>query len=422
MGGWRYAQNLKQVPRPFEKQIGEELNFSGVIIKETDRRENTTLLTFRDQKTKAIILLTASPFEGLNYGDEVKVNGKLTKPKNFITNSGREFDYVNYLLKDGVAYQMFYPKIEWVKSGQGAKILGGLFKFKNYLLAKMAQVIPEPEVSLLGGLLLGAKQGLGEEIQTDFRRAGVIHIVVLSGYNIAVFAGAISRGLAFLPRVLGIFGAGVGVLSLVLMAGAGTATVRAGLMAGIALFALLSREPYNAGRALFLAGLVMVWWNPLILFYDLGFQLSFISTLGLIYLSPIFAKILKCKSQGLGIKAVLVTTLSAQIMVTPWLIYKTGELSLVALPANLLVVSLVPFTMALGALTGLLALIFIPLAWPMAQLTFWLLHFQLKLAEWFADWPLAVIYLSSFSLWLSVGLYVLISWGYLYFKNENQNQ
>ncbi len=418
LGGFRYEQSLRQISKPFEDRVGADLELAGEIIREPDVRENTTLLTFRESKTEAKILLTTSRFDEVKYGDLVKVKGKLAKPKNFETDSGREFDYVNYLLKEGVVYQMFYPEVVVTSQDQGNFVIKKLYLIKSFFLHKLAQVIPEPEVSLLGGLILGAKQSLGGEWLENFRRSGVIHMVVLSGYNIAVVGRGVSLALSRLPILTQVLGTGGGILAIVLMAGAGAATVRAGLMAAVALIAIAFHQPYNAGRALVLVGVAMVWWNPLILIHDLGFQLSFISTFGLIYFSPIIKKYLNWCPERFGLRELLATSLAAQLAVSPWLVYQMGELSLVALPANILIVLLVPYVMGLGFLTGLISL-----AWPfvaqvVAYPTYLILAYQLKLTEWFGNLRFAVATFPKFPLTLTVGFYILIFALYFQFKKK----
>lgn len=417
-GGFRFQQSLEQIPRPFEGKMGEEIELKGEVVREPDKRENMMLLTFEEGVTKAKILLTVSPFETVEYGDFVKVKGKLTKPKNFETDSLREFDYINYLLKEGITYQMFYPEVEVLSPDEGNYFVSKLYIIKNFFLHKLAQVIPEPEVSLLGGLLLGAKQSLGGEWLENFRRSGVIHMVVLSGYNIAVVGRGVSLALLRLPILTQVLGTGGWIFALVLMAGAGAATVRAGLMAAVALIAIAFHQPYSAGRALVLVGIGMVWWNPLILIHDLGFQLSFISTFGLIYFSPIIKKYLNWCPEHFGLRELLATSLAAQVAVSPWLVYQMGEFSLVALPANILIVLLVPYVMGLGFLAGLFSIVWPFVAQVVAYPTYLILAYQLKLTELFGSFKFAVATFPKFPLTLTIGFYILIFALYFRFKKK----
>jgi len=107
-------------PPVFESQVGlpaqagQKVSFSGEIIDEPNIKENSQQLTVEIQegKDKTEVLLSTGLDTDYKYGDEINFSGKLEKPENFITDTGKEFDYINYLRKDGILYVMGYPKIE----------------------------------------------------------------------------------------------------------------------------------------------------------------------------------------------------------------------------------------------------------------------------------------------------------------------
>src|SRR3989344_2125714 len=133
--------HLADVPPPefFESQIGQKAPFSGIIVDEPDTREASTKLTVLaeggEQKTKA--LLSLPPAEYLKYGDEITFFGKLEKPENFLTDQGKEFDYINYLRKDGIFYVMKNPKIEIISENGGNLVKRALFNLKEKFLEKI---------------------------------------------------------------------------------------------------------------------------------------------------------------------------------------------------------------------------------------------------------------------------------------------
>lgn len=407
-GAWRYGQAEQAMARPYEAALGQQFSFTGVIVREPDERVDRARLTVRAEETGALILMSVALQPKFHYGDRLALKGQLVAPRNFITESGREFDYINYLAKEGIFYQLLNPEVKLISSGAGSAILGAILQGKAFLLDRLKQFLPEPEVSLLGGLILGAKQSLGEDLLADFRRTGVIHIVVLSGYNLAIFARAVMLGVTFLPLPFRLPLGAAAVLALTLAAGAGAATVRAALMAGAALVAQFTGRLYQAARALGLAVLVMVWWKPLILVYDLGFQLSVLSTLGLIFLSPLVARRLLFLPQRWGMRELASATIAAQIAVLPWLLYKVGELPLFALPANLLIGLLLPATMALGAATIFASFLGRPLAIILGYATYLLLASELAIVDWLARIPFSALTFFAFPWWLVVLLYLLI--------------
>jgi competence protein ComEC len=172
----------------FENSIGQRIEFEAVVVDEPDIREKHQFIIVESVKMgQRRILLLTELFPNYHYGDMVFVVGEVEKPQSFETDTGRMFNYPAYLAKDGIYYQMFYPKVDILSRGQGGSALKrSLFTLKNEFMNKVAGIIPEPHSSLLGGLLLGIKQSLGKELLEDFRAVGLIHVVVLSGYNITI--------------------------------------------------------------------------------------------------------------------------------------------------------------------------------------------------------------------------------------------
>ena len=135
--------------------------------------------------------------------------------------------------------------------------------------------MPEPHSAFLGGITIGAREGLPESLQEKFRTTGVAHIVALSGYNITIVAETIMLFLSFLPQYLAIGGGVIGVILFAIMTGASATVLRASIMALLALTARATGRIYTVSWALFLVGFFMVLQNPKILRFDTSFQLSF---------------------------------------------------------------------------------------------------------------------------------------------------
>jgi competence protein ComEC len=151
----------------------------------------------------------------------------------------------------------------------------------------------------------------------------------------------------------------------------------------------------------------MILYNPKILVFDTSFQLSFLATVGLIYLSPLILPYVRFVPERLHLREVVVATVATQAFVFPFLLYKTGGLSLVSLPANLLILSAIPLTMFLGFLAGLFSFLSSALALPFAWGAYALLSYELLVVEWFARAPFAAVTLASFPLWLAMLCYAL---------------
>jgi competence protein ComEC len=398
-----------------ESRIDKKVELEGVIIDEPQEKAETVSLIVKFEKLlnndKAIDIssrgiITVDLYPKFYYGDRVKLQGILQKPKNFKSNSGSEFDYVSYLAKDGVYYQMYRPKIIFESSHNGNFVKEKLFSLKNIFMRKIQSVIPEPESSLLGGLLLGAKQSLGKDIEENFRKAGIIHIVVLSGYNITIVAEFIMNVLSFLPKFFALSFGITGIILFALMTGASATTIRASLMVLLVLLSKNLGRTYDVTRALFLAGFIMLFLNPKILVFDPSFELSFMAMFGLIYLSPVVEKYLLFLPDKFQIRQFAVATVTTQIFLLPFLLYKTGMLSIVALPVNMLILAFIPLTMLVGFLSGVAAFISYYASLPFAFGAHLLLGYELRVVDMFANMPFSALTIKDFPVWLLILMYV----------------
>ena len=189
-------------PSYFENQVGEKVELSGLIVDDPEHKENNQkiVVQVKEEGYKTNILTTVPLGEGFKYGDSVIISGKLEKPENFITDTGKEFDYIHYLAKEGIYYLLNYPDIEIVSVGGGNRIKTFLFQAKNKFLEKINYAILGQENLLMAGLILGEKASFSQEQRQEFIDTGTIHIVALSGYNITIVAEWIIRNISFYPH------------------------------------------------------------------------------------------------------------------------------------------------------------------------------------------------------------------------------
>jgi competence protein ComEC len=396
------------IPVFFESQVGQKVQFLGIIIDEPEIKENSQKLIIETENgnEKVKILLSADFIEEYRYGDEVNFSGKLEKPENFITDYGKEFDYINYLKKDGIFYVMNFPKLQIISHENGNKIKSTLFFIKEKFLEKINFSIKEPESLLMGGLILGEKASFNQELRQSFINTGTIHIVALSGYNITIVAEWIMKLFAFLPKNFG-FAVGIGTIILfILMTGGSTTAIRAGIMAILALIARATGRNYGVARALILAGVFMVFFNPLILVYDVSFQLSFIATIAVIFIAPKIEKYFTWITKKFGLRDIISVTCAAYIFVMPFILYKMGTFSIVALPANILILPFIPFTMAFGFFTGLIGFISNILALPFGIISYIFLHYELFIIGLFSKLPFSSFSIPNFPLIFTILIYL----------------
>jgi competence protein ComEC len=408
LGIFRFNFADNRPPETFESQVGERVTLTGEIVDEPDIRENNEKLIIEvvDGNEKTKVLVTTPFGTDYKYGDEVNFSGKLQKPENFTTDQGKVFDYINYLKKDGILYVMNYGNIEVVSSGNGNFIKSTLFSLKEKFLEKINFVIPMPENLLMGGLILGEKAAFSAELRQQFIDTGTIHIVALSGYNVTIVAEWFMKLFKFLSPSAGISMGIVLIWLFVLMTGLGSTAVRAGIMATLALIARATGRNYDVARALLLAGILMILINPFVLVYDVSFQLSFIATVAVIFLAPRIEKYFQWVTDKFELRDIVSVTCAAYVFVLPFVLYKMGNLSFVALPANILILPFIPFTMLLGFITGFVGLLWHVFAVPVGFISFLFLHYELGVIGFFSHLPFASITLPNFPLLLTLLIYM----------------
>ena len=419
LGFFRYYITPVSENSPLILFEGAHTTFTGIVVEEPDIRDGGSRLTvdvreIGDIEVSGKVLLFTDVYPAYRYGDAIKVQGTLVSP-GIIDHDGAMFDYGEYLSKDDVFYVVYRPRLELLGRG-GNPIKRALFSIKRAFLGNINRVVPEPESALAGGLVVGGKQALGDDLLDDFKRTGLIHMVVLSGYNLTIVADTLMRLLARVPETFRL-GAGAGVIVLfTIMTGAGPATVRAAIMAIIVMLARHRGRTFNATRALLFAAFFMILVSPKALVFDRGFQLSFIATMGLVYLSPfILARLTKIPETiwKLPLREVVASTIAAQIAVFPWILYTTGQVSIIALISNVLVLPLVPLTMLFVAATGFVGFVGSIASLPFAWISYLFLWYDVSLVRLLAKVPLGAIGVQGFPLWGVFLLYGVI--GFLLF-------
>lgn len=410
------------VEEPEQTEYGERLYVNIVGFKES---ENTGVVSDTKTATTDIIqnekILVSGPHQPSHkYGDQIKITGTLKLPEDFKGSTGITFPYVKYLEKKSVHFQFKANKIETVSSGHGNRLIAGLLYIKRGLLDHIRMVIPSPESGLLEGLILG-ENTLPKKQQDEFRIAGIVHIIVLSGYNMTLIATVIMAALSFLPFYVRLGGSAIGVVLFALMAGPTATVVRATLMTLIALTAKASGRLYDVLRALSVAAILMIIHNPLIVLYDPSFQLSFLATLGLIVFSPVCLWVFQ-KWPEWALKEVLVSTFATQIMVLPFLIHMTGSVSLISVIANCAVLPFLPLAMLFGAGAAMFSYISLYIATPFAYGAYLVLTYVMRTAHLFARIPYASVevHISTYSMVSMYGLYGFLAILYMNILARNK--
>ena len=307
------------------------------------------------------ILVRVPLYPRFKVGEKVMLTGKVTSPYIVMPHDGsKTFDYEMYLRTRNIGSEMFYPKIVVLVSGtEGYSFITKLRQVKERSIEIISSYINEPAASLASGMLFGASSMSKELIQT-FRVAGISHIVVLSGFNVAILISFVLLILVFVPLFLRILLAGIFVVLFVLMVGGEASIVRAAGMSFIGLLALLIGRAYVARQALLLSLVAIIFYEPVHLLHDVSLHLSFLATAGIIYMSDGVKNILQ-KVQSKTYQEIITTTVCAYVATLPYVIYTFGTVSVYALVANFIVLPFVPIMMLLTFLLTILApLLYLP--------------------------------------------------------------
>ncbi|MDO8481948.1 MAG: ComEC/Rec2 family competence protein [bacterium] len=415
--------------------LDKQITIEGVVSDEPDVREsNTRIFLDADALVSASstmpinagVLVVAPRNTIVKYGDRVRATGTLRLPQAFETGEGREFNYPEYLAKDGIGYELAFAQVErigeakWslLPAGGGSAFGGkaGAIWVKQNFLRGLLNALPEPAAGLGGGITVGAKRGLGEELNDIFIKVGLVHVLVLSGYNITIVINAVGFALSRLPKLFYFSGAVFVAIFFALMTGGAASSVRAALMAIIAVLGRTTGRLYLASRALGVVALGMVVWNPFILAFDLGFQLSALATLGLIWFTPIFFARLKWITEKFALREIAASTLGTQLAVLPLLLYQNGQLPLFSLPANLLALVAVPPAMAASAIASVAGLVAAPIAPIIAFPAHILLSYIIGVAKFFASLPFVSLAIGAFSAWWMFLAYGVMFGGLVFIK------
>ena len=346
-----------------------------------------------------------------HYGDRLLLRGELVTPNEY-----EDFSYKDYLARDGIYSLLPFASSRLLQADQGSPFWAALYGLRERGLDTLYNLYPAQEAALLAGILLGDESGISVPLKAAFNDTGTRHIVAISGFNISIIAGLL---LATFSRWLGrrraIWLTGVGIGLYTLLVGADAAVVRAAIMGILALVALQSGRQQLALNTLAISAGLMALFNPLVL-WDIGFQLSFAATLGLVlYAEPLSkwahewlarrtSKTWAVRLRG-PLNDYLFMTLAAQLTTLPLLLFYFQRLSLFSLPANLLILPVQPALMIFGGLSLFVGLILLPLGQVLAFFSWGLVAYSIRVVEFFARLPWASQTLEIFPMALVITWY-----------------
>ncbi|MFA6428859.1 MAG: ComEC/Rec2 family competence protein [Candidatus Buchananbacteria bacterium] len=424
-GFWRYQASL---PINSANQIsyynGQEVRVVGTVCQEPDERSNHVRLTFCTKEMlvpqatalSGKILIKSTLYPKYQYGDQLKLKCELFAPQN-LTNqtTGQVFDYEKYLARYDIYATCWQPEITLLAHHQGNFLLVAIYQLKNNFLNIINQLLTEPAAAFLAGLLLGQRQGIAPELMLAFNTLGITHILAISGYNITILAVLLSEiGYWFYFSRQQVFWlVTFGLIFFVIVTGASASVVRAAVMGWLVILAQRLGRLSQMQYVLALTAALMVWLNPKILWWDVGWQLSFVATLGLVYLNPVLVKIFNRLPNFGPVKETLVTTLSAVLLTTPLSLYYFGRLPLLSPLANLLILPVIPWAMALGLIMVLLGSWWLGLGKLVGFMVYLVLSYIVVVAKNLASISFAAVSFKIGWWWVAVGYLAIYG---IYFK------
>lgn len=341
-------------------QADEMHTFLGRIEGEPSERltgRDVTLVSVRSEgQSMTGRLLTRLPI-GMQArpGDELSFTCSLRIPEPF-----EGFAYDKHLASRGIAATCFRPSNLAVLPRDAFSIQNHLLRFKAFLRAGMASALPEPHASFSFGVLFGGSGLLTDGIRDAFSRTGLAHILAASGYNVALFSAWLYSVLARrFGRDRAILFSSLAVAAYAVLAGLTASVVRAAVMAGLVLFARASRRPPWTPNILVFSGILMLAVNPSLLFDDIGFQLSFAATSGLLLFGSAAQQFFSGVTERFGLREAVAASAAASLTTTPLILWYFGNVSLFAPVVNMLVLPVIPVLMV-AAFGATLAGLFFP--------------------------------------------------------------
>jgi len=319
---------------------GEQIEFEARLLSQVKTTSYSRSFSLNYNGERIFVNLPLYP--PVKYGDKLKISGELNQKK----------------LDRGEIWVLKKPDIQLVT--EKFSLLSPIYSFRSKAVEVYRSYLPSDEASLLLGIVFGIKESFSESFYDDLRTAGVLHVIAASGMNVSML-GALLAGFfgAFLRRQMAILLTIFGIFAFTALAGFEASIVRAAIMGTLAFSAqILGRQSW-AFFGLLISGFLMLFISPSLIF-DIGFQLSFSATLGLIYISPFIDKIFRIRKAPVlrAVSEDFNTTVSAQVATLPIILSNFGSYSILSVLTNVLVLWTVPILMIIGGITSILAFFF----------------------------------------------------------------
>ncbi|HBR80517.1 MAG: ComEC/Rec2-related protein [Candidatus Uhrbacteria bacterium GW2011_GWE2_45_35] len=390
--------------------VDKETVITGTIAGEIIQREAAQEITLKNAEIggelpNGKIMVRLPKFQDFSTGDILEFRCELIVPEPF-----DGFDYAAYLESRGIYAVCYQPKSLAVQGKAEWNIGDALLSLRLAMIERLGKIFPEPHAAFMSGVLFGGSQGLSQDMKDDFSETGLSHVMAASGYNVSIFSQILLLLLmrSTLGRRRAIIVSGLFVILYIFLAGATPPVIRAGIMATtVMLGTWLGRKPH-AGNLLLTSAFLMMVFNPRLI-SDVGFQLSFAATGGLMLLSSWFGERVKFIPETFGLRESCSASLAAISATLPIMLWHFGSTSFIAPLVNLLVLPWIPYLMLLGGIALGIGWLSIPLGAIVAVPAAALSSFVLLLVTWFGALPFASVTLPKIlSATLALGFFVFL--------------
>jgi len=381
------------------------------LVKNTDKKLDGYNIIIEPQNLvnfSGNILLSAHLYPEYYYGDVLEVSCKVYKPEPIVEDGGTSFAYDKYLAKDDIFGTCFQPRIKVL--GQNKDLSFYILQAKKYVWQNLNDYLVEPSSSLSKAMFLATRREIPSDLRDIFAKVGLSHMIAISGLHMAIIVWLMQSFLITLglSRKTSLWFLIFFLSAYLYIIGFPSSAVRASLMAIILLLGPFLGRSTESIYSLVLVADIFILFNPYLLLYDIGFQLSFLAVLGLLYYAKFFNRVLVFIPTKFKIREVMSVTLSAQIFTWPLIVYNFGIFSIIAPLANFLILPLLPSVLILSIVLGMVGI------WEgLANIVAWPLFIILKIIVYISDWlakiPYSFIYLNNFSLnYMLVALFFMI--------------
>ena len=387
----------------YQQIIGSQVEISGKVTEDPDidKRNQTVLrldnvvMNGRELPGKIWVVLVKN--DVIRRSDIVTVKGKMTDGFGAFAGSIYRAEIVN------------------VERPVPGDVAVGM---RDWFAERVRGEVPEPQADLGLGFLLGMRRALPPELGEALKIAGLTHVIVASGYNLTILVRLSRRLFVKSSKYLSMLSSVAMILAFMAVTGFSPSMSRAGLVAGFSLAAWYYGRKIHPFVLLPFSAAITLLINPQFGWNDLGWQLSFMSFMGVIILAPLLQKYFFGDKEPGSFRQILGETLSAQIMTLPLIVLTFGLLSNVALIANMLILPFVPMAMLLTFLVGIFAGVPI-VADLLAKLAEWLLGYMIWVADWLANqsWAQMEVQISGFS---AVIMYMVLGLAIFYMARKTK--